>query len=524
MFTFLAIAAIALLWIQHRSLVRRVSELDERLSGAMRDQGQAWDQIRSLWMRIERPSSVATSHPGEEERVTREPVAPPLDGQPEPIETPALPIAASIPLFESGVEEPAAPVAEPISASLAVERDVPPPRRDWESLIGGNLLNKLGALLVVIGLALFLSYEATHLGPMGRSVIGLVVSLVLLALGWRLERENNLRIFARGLLASGWASLYITAYAMHALEATRVIENPVVAVVWLLSVSTGMVLHSLRYRSQALTALAYGCAFAALALTNVTPFAALALAPLAATLLFVARRLGWYGLSLFGSAATYAVFASRPVTGASLSSIETMLVIFWMLFETFDLLRIFDSRRMELQRPARHWVELQFIINALGGLGVSALIWQRMAPGTMWVYCAGAALAYLASTFFRVLLSERDEKTSSLYGASLTIAAAMTGLAIFAHIDGIWRSINWLRPKHCILLASTCSCLSLACSQRLLSCGRLPGCGACTERQRSGAPTSTIGPCPRPFRPLFSMATAGYRVLRHTTVSPPQHS
>jgi hypothetical protein len=453
MFTSLAIAAIAILWIQHRSLVSRVSELDERLSGAIRDQGQVWDQIRSLWRRIQQRSPTApSSDPGEEKRMASEPVAVAPDVQPEPIETPAPPIAAPIPPFVSEVEEPIASVAEPTAASTTAERDLRPPRRDWESLIGGNLLNKLGALLVVIGLALFLSYEATQLGPMGRSVIGLVVSLVLLALGWRLERKNDLRIFARGLLASGWASLYITAYAMYALEATRVIENPVVEVVWLLSVSTGMVLHSLRYRSQALTALAYGCAFAALALTNVTTFAALALAPLAATLLFVARRLGWYGLSLFGSAATYAVFGSRPVTGASLSSIETMLVIFWALFEAFDLLRIFDSRRME-QRAPRRWDELQFIVNALGGLGVSALIWQRMAPGTMWAYCAGAALAYLASTFFRVLLSEKDEKTSSLYGASLTIAAAMTGLAIFAHVDGIWRSINWLIEAEALYLA-----------------------------------------------------------------------
>jgi len=51
-----------------------------------------------------------------------------------------------------------------------------------------------------------------------------------------------------------------------------------------------MIVHSLRYRSQTVTGLAYFIAFVTLAITQVTPLSVLALVPLAASLLYVAHR------------------------------------------------------------------------------------------------------------------------------------------------------------------------------------------------------------------------------------------
>jgi len=55
-------------------------------------------------------------------------------------------------------------------------------------------------------------------------------------------------------------------------------------------VAAGMIVHSLRYRSQTVTGLAYFIAFVTLAITQVTPLSVLALVPLAASLLYVAHR------------------------------------------------------------------------------------------------------------------------------------------------------------------------------------------------------------------------------------------
>ena len=93
-------------------------------------------------------------------------------------------------------------------------------------MVGGNWLNKLGVLVLVIGIALLLGYEFTRVGPAGRVAIGMGVGLTMLIGGVFIERKQAYAIFARGLIGGGWAALYFTTYAMHALPAAKVIDNP----------------------------------------------------------------------------------------------------------------------------------------------------------------------------------------------------------------------------------------------------------------------------------------------------------
>ena len=76
---------------------------------------------------------------------------------------------------------------------------------EWEALLGGSLLNKIGALVLVIGIALFLGYSFTHMTPAGRALTSLGASLCLLGGGIFLERKKTYRVFARGLIGAGWA-------------------------------------------------------------------------------------------------------------------------------------------------------------------------------------------------------------------------------------------------------------------------------------------------------------------------------
>src|ERR1019366_6440110 len=139
-------------------------------------------------------------------------------------------------------------------------------------------------------------------------------------------------------IGGGWAALYFTVYAMQALEQARIIYNPWAGAILLLAVAAGMIVHSLRYRSQTVTGLAYFIAFATLAITDVTVLSLIALVPLAASLLYVARRFGWSRMAVFGLVATYATCATRPDTGAPLWQAQAIFAIYWLLFEGFDLL------------------------------------------------------------------------------------------------------------------------------------------------------------------------------------------
>jgi uncharacterized membrane protein len=342
--------------------------------------------------------------------------------------------------------QPAPPAAQPLPREVPPQQpsEPEPPRpsrssEEWEALVGGNWLNKLGILVLVIAIALFLGYSFTQLGPPGRSAIALVVSFALLIGGVVLERRPRYVIFARGLLAGGWAALYFTTYAMQAVDAAKVISSPLLGGLLLLAVATAMVVHSLRYRVQALTGLAYFMAFATLAITPVTTLSVIALVPLAASLLVIANRFSWSGLVLFGLVATYGTCASKGDNGAPLWSAQTVFAIYWLLFEAYDILRA--HRRSDL---AAEWPILA--LNALGFGGLSYAKWSAAAPEQIYMLASGMAAAYLASTILRAMLrppasfaadaTTMDRILAGGYEGPITLAAAFSVVAAALKLHG----------------------------------------------------------------------------------------
>src|ERR1017187_798758 len=345
-------------------------------------------------------------------------------------------------------ESPApAPVPEPVPpppqfVPRFATPEPPRPSRsseEWEAVVGGNWLNKLGIFVLVIAIALFLGYSFTQMGPAGRSAIGLAISFALLIGGVILERRAPYVIFARGLLGGGWAGLYFTTYAMQAVDAAKVIHNPLLGGFLLLAVATGMVVHSLRYRVQALTGLAYFMAFATLAITPVTTLSVIALIPLAGSLLIIAYRFSWSGMVLFGLVATYATCASRGDNGAPLWSAQTVFAAYWLLFEAYDLLRA--------HRRSNHGAEQAALpLNALGFAGLSYAKWSAADPAQLYLLASGIAVAYLADTILRAILrppgSFPPEATTEErifaggYEGPITLAAACSVVAAALKLHG----------------------------------------------------------------------------------------
>jgi uncharacterized membrane protein len=355
------------------------------------------------------------------------PVAPPPVGAP-PVMTapPPRPIVYTpIPLERLRAADPPPRPAPP--APAAPERPAVA-ARDWEAIVGGNWLNKLGVFTLVIGIALALGYSFANLGPAGRVAVSLCVSLSMLATGVLLEPRY--RVFARGLIGGGWAALYFTVYAMHAVPAARVLENALIASLLLLVVAGGMIVHSLRYRSQTVTGLAYFIGFVTLAISQSNGFAIPALLPLAGSLLYIARRFEWRRFALLGVVGTYLTIALRGDTGAALWQAQALLAIFWLTFEAFDIL----SRDAAL---------LPF--NAAGFLGLSILAWQHHEPGHIWRFAAASSAAYLVSAILRA--------RSAWWPVAATLSAGLAAAAIFMRCDEQWTAFALLVEAEAFYLA-----------------------------------------------------------------------
>jgi uncharacterized membrane protein len=96
----------------------------------------------------------------------------------------------------------------------APRRRIPLQQRFSENFIGGKLLNRIGALIVVFAVAYFLkwSFDNDIIGELGRCVLGLVAGIGLMAAG-QIILKKSYTVFSQGLTGAGIAIIYLSTYA-----------------------------------------------------------------------------------------------------------------------------------------------------------------------------------------------------------------------------------------------------------------------------------------------------------------------
>jgi hypothetical protein len=469
-------------------IFRRLKKI-ERILKIAPEFGQTAADTAELLERVERLERLIGPEGAE---LVREPAFPPpsvtwkAEAVPAapPVSVPAAPEAASflaVPAHEAEAPAPAAPVPSPMPELLEPAPPLTAPaetqpieqpetarkpvsQEEWEELVGGSWLNKLGVVVLVIGLALFLGYSLKYFGPAGRVAIGLAASFAMLFAGMLLERSTAYMLYARGLIGGGWAALYFTTYAMHGLEAARIVADPLLGIILLVMVAVGMIAHSLRYRSEVVTGMAYFVAFFTLAISPVSGFSVFALAPLAASLLVVAYRFSWAAMTVGGLIATYGIyflfsgigFPASPFKG-DFTSGQATLAVYWLLFEVFDLL---DIRK----HPHEDSVARAILpLNAVGFVGVSLLHWMAAGRTDLHVLFAASAVAYLVSALLRARVQAPSSFTENSgtaermsaggYEGAVTVAAALAAFAIFHRFSGLEISILLLLEGEALFLA-----------------------------------------------------------------------
>jgi uncharacterized membrane protein len=126
-----------------------------------------------------------------------------------------------------------------------------------EEALGTNWLNKLGIIILVLGIELFGIYELGELGPSGKVMLSCLVSVALLGGGIYLERKDRYHILGRTGIGGGWALLFFTAYAVNHVDAMHVLDSTSSESILMLVVAAAMTAHTLRYNSQVVTGLAF---------------------------------------------------------------------------------------------------------------------------------------------------------------------------------------------------------------------------------------------------------------------------
>ncbi len=284
------------------------------------------------------------------------PVVAPPPPAPKPVETPVTHrpgsvTPASVPVPPPVVSRPAAPPA-PQFAAVRTQPEVPlrEQLKSWldvaEEKLGRNWLGKIGISLVVLGVAAYLATKIPLLPPMGKVLVGISIGALILGGGIWLEHKERYRILARSCIGGGWAILFFLSWAVYYLEPTRIITSGAIDFVLMLSVALVMVWHTLRYRSQAVTGLAYLLAFLTVGMNHdQVPFVGGLGAGilLVLGLVVIAGRHQWFELELFGILASYLnhFFWLQPIIREMHGSLRpfpefapsaAVLVAYWLIF------------------------------------------------------------------------------------------------------------------------------------------------------------------------------------------------
>ena len=226
-----------------------------------------------------------------------------------------------------------------------------------EEVLGMNVFAKIGIVLLVLGFALLGRMALISMGPGQRDSLIYAASVAMLAGGIWLERKERYKLLGRAAIGGGWALLFFTTYALHHVAAMAVLDSNTADCVLMLIVAIGMIVHTLRYKSQVVTGLAFLLAFSTVALSQDSVYALAAGVILAAGIVALALRMAWYELELFAILASYANhfywlyklypdgFAGRPFPQFWPSVV--ILLLYWTVFRASYVARRIANPRQE---------------------------------------------------------------------------------------------------------------------------------------------------------------------------------
>jgi Predicted membrane protein (DUF2339) len=320
-----------------------------------------------------------------------------------------------------------------------------------EDALGRNWLNKIGIVLLVVGIASFGIYEFRQLGPQLKDVLLYAVSFAFLGGGVFVEKRDRYRLLGYTLIGGGWATLYFTTYALNHVAAMRVVQSEVLDLVLMLAVAFAMVVHTLRYRSQLVTGLAFLLGYFTVTLSQDKVYSLSAGLILAIGLVSIVIRMGWYELEIFGILSSflnhfYWLYRLLGPEGAQHQAFPDYHVSTLLLFFYWLTYRISYVVRKPKNPFEEHISTAAALLNTLLLLGV--LKFQSVQPELAWI-----ALLVVGAMEFGFGQLPMVKRRREAFVVLTVLGAALMVAAVPFHYSGNDVAILWLIGAEVFLIA-----------------------------------------------------------------------
>ncbi len=408
-----------LLFIGVVVLLVRLSNFSTRLA---RLETQILDQaqkLRDLTRRLDETATAQTHADAPQPKMeTQQKTTPPEEIRTETVENiePKPPLAETqVPPRET--EKPL--IAEP--STVEPQRETPSASflsferlkstAEFETLIGGNVLNRIGALALIFGIGFFLKYAFDNnlISPVVRVLIGVAIGVSLIVGGSR-ANAKKFEVFSQGLFGAGISTLYLSIYA--ALNFYEIIPQAI-AFVLMSAVTAIALLVAVRYESRAISLLGWAGGF-------LTPFLLASAEPNAVGLFVYLALLNlgmlavvflkseWVVIELLSLIATYLVYAAWFLEQSEKTGTLTkafFLTLFWLMFLASEAYRT-------LNHQTEKW-RVRVACSVLNGVLYFGFFYGSVMPA-WWFSIATVLIAGVYFGLYRVIQKRNPTATGEV--------------------------------------------------------------------------------------------------------------
>ncbi len=225
-------------------------------------------------------------------------------------------------------------------------------KSEWEILIGGKVLNRIGAVAIILGISFFLKYafDNNWISESVRVIIGAVVGFLFIGGGLK-SYQKDYKIFSQGMAGTGISILYLSVYASF--NYYYLVSQPV-AFVLMSTVTVLAFAQAFYFNSMAVSLIGFFGGF-------ITPFLLSTghaneiglfsyLTLLNSGLILVAmRKSEWMLLETLAVISTYSIYFVWYVEYFDTGKATVALVfttIFWAIFFAANIIHIVRSNRL----------------------------------------------------------------------------------------------------------------------------------------------------------------------------------
>ena len=314
-------------------------------------------------------------------------------------------------------------------------------REEWEALIGGKLLNRIGAFALIIAMAFFLKYafDNNWISETARVLIGAGIGIILLLAGNRFKNKG-LDIFAQGLIGAGIAILYLSVYASFNFYQLC----PQFVAFILMSIVTVVTFgHSLKHKSLAVSLFGWAGGFLTPIMLStgqsneIGLFIYIVLLNIG-ILAIVIKKDSWWILEPLALLATYFIFSEWYQSFYVSEKLVTVVLFLTTIWAVFYILDIYRTLKLKFT-----FFEIRRAVAGFNGLVYYALIYMIVNPQyESWM---GFLTVVFASVYFItfLLIKGRIPDNQTIHMQNFLSAVLLVIIATTIQFKGYTTIIFW---------------------------------------------------------------------------------